>query len=163
MCCLVLGGQFTAGLWSLFTGNCCLLGWKQLYGSTERRYKWWSGQLNNELKFTTKLHSINRSCFYIAIGSILMKNIHYSCFKMKRGNILRWLSFGWISTHLPVSVFVVCCNTLCWEVFPALSVVTTAVTHFSVKRPCNQQKTITASLRHSKHSIPASAHFLITY
>lgn len=42
-------------------------------------------------------------------------------------------------------------------------VVSTAVTHFPVKRPCNQQKTITASLQLSEHSIPASAHFLITY
>lgn len=34
---------------------------------------------------------------------------------------------------------------------------------FTVKRPCNQQKTITASFRHSEHSIPASVRFLITH
>ena len=51
----------------------------------------------------------------------------------------------------------------CWKVCSSQSMVTPAVTHFSVKRPCNQQKTITASLSCSKRSIPASAHFLITY
>lgn len=44
------------------------------------------------------------------------------------------------------------------------SAVTSKVALFllPVRRPCNQQKTITAPLRRSKHSIPASVHFLIT-
>lgn len=79
-------------------------------------------------------------------------------------NTVLYTGLVWILTHNPTcsraSVSAVLLNR---KVLSVQSVVTTAVTHFFVKRPCNQQKTITASLRRSEYSIPASAGFLITY